>query len=225
MSDAVYRAGAAMLKELVRQDVHAHNLANSTTVGFRATLAQTAGAVQANGALTSSVDTRQGDIRPTGNPLDVALKGNGYFVLEAGAGRQYTRKGSFTIRADGYLASAEGLRVLGTAGPIAVPQGRIEIGQDGSVLSNGRLLDHLLVVDFPPGTRLASAPGSAVLGAVAPAQVAKAQVESGAVEGSNVSPVTEMVAMTAGYRVYEANANAVSQLDHASDQLIQAATG
>jgi flagellar basal-body rod protein FlgG len=225
MIPGVYRAAAAMLRSLIQQDIHAHNLANANTPGFRACLSQVVPARGGQSVVGGSVDMRPGDIRPTGNSLDVALRTGGFFVLDTGAGRRFTRNGRFGISADRYLVSAEGFRVLGTRAPIRLNGTQVEIAQDGTVHCDGKVVDRLLVVEFPAQTQLSHGPATAIIGNRAPTQVAAVSLEPGALEDSNVIPTLELTAMTAGFRVYEANAGTVSQLDRSLERLIAATTG
>ena len=143
MVRGVYHAASAMLSQMIKQDVHAHNLANADTTGFKRCLTRivTAQPGASAQALTSSTDFAQGDVRPTGCPLDVALKGRGYFVVDTGSGRQYTRDGHFSINSTGTLVNSQGLPVLGRGGQIALSAGEARIAEDGGVYSGGRLVD------------------------------------------------------------------------------------
>jgi flagellar basal-body rod protein FlgF len=153
----------------------------------------------------------------------VALRGGGYFVLDTAAGRRYTRNGRFTIGRDGYLSSPEGYHVLGTRGPIALTGSQATFDEQGTVSCDGKVVDRLLVVDFAARGQLSHVAGTGITGAT-PTQVASVSLATESVEDSNVIPSMELAAMTAGYRVYEANARAVTQLDQSLGQLIQAAT-
>jgi flagellar basal-body rod protein FlgF len=125
----VYIAATGMLAETQRQDVIANNLANATTTGFRRSVtastpfAQTLlSNMQAMGAPPIGTLSRgaqlesatmlqtQGALRSTGNPLDLALVGSGYFAVDSPAGRRYTRDGSFTLAADGTVSQGGAVR-------------------------------------------------------------------------------------------------------------------
>lgn len=227
MIRGVYRAAAAMLTGLLRQDIHASNLANAETVGFKRSLARAAaaGEGQGNPWIVSGIDLSPGDLRMTEAPLDVALRSRGYFVVDTGSGRQYTRDGHFTLDAQGMLVNGQGHRVLGLRGPMRLEGSRTEIADDGSVYSDGLFVDKLLIVDFPTQAEINREAGSGVVADRSPAQVARYTVVQGALEASNVNAIEELTAMQSGFRIYEANAAAVSQLDRTLGKLIEAATG
>ncbi len=142
MIRGVYIAATGMLAESQRQDVIANNLANATTTGFRRSVATSApfaetliGNMRAQGAPAVGPLTRgaqlegvtmldtQGPVRSTGNPLDVALVGDGYFGVDTAAGRRYTRDGSFSIAPDGRLVTKDGNAVAGVGGAIRLERG------------------------------------------------------------------------------------------------------
>jgi flagellar basal-body rod protein FlgG len=145
-------------------------------------------------------------------------------VLNTPNGPRYTRDGHFSLNADKVLVNTQGFPVMGENGQIVLNGGRIEIGQDGSIFSDGTRVDSFLVVDYPAMTSLTPEAGSAVAGSVAPVPVANYALIQGGLETSNVNAVTEMTAMTSGYRIYEANAKAVGQIDNSLSQLIRATT-
>lgn len=226
MIQGIYQAAAAMVGELTRQDIHAHNLANADTNGFKRMVARLirGGDPRQQGVVAQSVDLAPGELQPTGAPLDLALRGSGYFVLDTGAGRQYTRNGHFTLDRSGYLVNGQGYRVMGTRGPIRVTGGQVQVADDGTVTSDGKAVDRLLVVDFGATGQLRRGANTTLTGTPAPTQVASAAVVQGYLETSNVQPVVEMVGMTEGYRIYEANAKAISEVDRSLGRLIEAAT-
>ena len=208
--------------QLRAQSLAAHNLANADTPGFRATrpvfaehpAMQRAGHHPRGGRevdyswdRASWRDQRQGPITRTGNPLDVALAGEGYFALETPRGERFTRAGRFTIGADGRLLDHAGHAVLNQAGnPIAISPGdsNIQIRGDGSIRSDNGEIGKLRVVRFAndqalraEGDRLFDAAGQQ------PEQVLQPGVVQGAVEGSNVQSITELTRMMAEVREFQ----------------------
>ena len=98
------------------QAVNSHNLANANTPGFRKDLAVYSGSTVTSG-LQAAVDLSVGQIQTTGNPLDVAINGEGYFVIEdAGGGLAYSRRGDFRVDQNEFLTDGAGNRVLGQGG-------------------------------------------------------------------------------------------------------------
>jgi flagellar basal-body rod protein FlgF len=204
---------------LARQDVLAHNLANASTTGFRAEMqAFRAVPVRGDGATTrvfaleSTVghDTRGGPVQATGRPLDMAAQGNAWFAVQSLDGTEaYTRAGAFQVSAEGQLVTPSGLPVLGDAGPITIPaDAAVEVAADGSITAKvgnarpqavGRLK---MVTPEAPLVRGNDGLFRAGDGAELPADPA-ARLQSGALEGSNVSAVETMVAMIAAARQFE----------------------
>ena len=189
--------------------VHANNLANAQTAGFRADLsnAQSAAvpgygydsryqAAQADDVVTH----KSGELAETGRTLDVAIEGEGYFVVDTPQGTAYTRAGSFQIDADGNLTS-NGNPVRGEGGPIALPPyAELTIAADGtvSVLPQGgtelQVVDKLLLAKPDPTDLAKNAQGQLIArsGMDYPADNTVV-VAPGHVEGSNVSAVEEMM--------------------------------
>lgn len=218
MDRLVYTSMAGAKASLQRQDVLAHNLANVSTTGFRAELAAfRAVPVQGDGASTRvaaiettiGYSTEAGAVQATGRNLDVAVKGRSWLAVQALDGTEgYTRAGALDVNADGLLVTMSGLPVAGDGGPITVPpNSTLEIGADGTVTAraaNGRPQNigrlKLVTADGPltrgPDGLFRSADGEL------PADPA-ARLQTGALEGSNVSPVETMVSMIAAARQFE----------------------
>src|SRR5262245_37913662 len=131
MDALVYTLMSGAERSLRAQQVHANNLANADTTGFRADLelatseevkrgygydARHMSKLEANG-----VSTRQGQMKATGQPLDVAISGPGYFAVQFGEGEAYTRAGNFAVDQDGAL-TLNGRPVMGDGGPITLPR-------------------------------------------------------------------------------------------------------
>jgi flagellar basal-body rod protein FlgF len=225
MDRLIYLSMSGAKAMMQRQDALAGNLANVSTPGFRAELeAFRAVPVQGSGASTrvytvetsTGYDATPGPITSTGRNLDVAAKGDAWFSVQALDGTEaYTRSGAFEVSTDGTLTTAGGLPVVGSGGPIQVPQNTaISIGADGTVSAKssdgksssiGKLK---LVTAATPLERGEDGLFRAADGDL-PAD-ATAQVESGALEGSNVSPIGTMVAMIAAARQFEAQMKLLS---------------
>lgn len=214
-----------MQAQLAAQDVIANNLANVSTAGFeREVLAFRSGGAAGKGetALTpeASVDASQGVLHATGNPGDVAIRGNGYMVAAAPEGNRLFRGGSLHA-VNGQLATADGAAVLGSDGsPITVGTAPFTIGQDGAVTAAGKSVGKLQILVPTGGTTPA---GRAMLTATSARAAApgEAAVAQGYVEQSNVEPVTEMVNMIGGVRAYESNAKAVQSQDETLQSLFE----
>ena len=231
MIRGIYIGATGMLAESRRQDVIAANLANATTTGFRRSVATSspfaetlirnmdAGAAPV-GVLTRGAQTEgvlmletQGAIRATGNPLDIALVGDGYLTVDTAAGRRYTRDGALSIAADGRLVSSQGDPVAGVDGPIRLTAGiPVSIREDGTVTQDGAVRGRLLITALAPGSQTAEG-GSLVTGTATGPGIAR--VRQGHLEASGVNVVTEMVELIRTMRAFEANQKVVQSHDEA----------
>jgi flagellar basal-body rod protein FlgF len=210
-------------------DVIANNLANQNTTGFKQDISQFEEylmpvARQNNFRPTDSrlsyvrdggtvLDLRPGPMQQTGNPLDVAIQGDGFLAVQTPQGERYTRNGALQLNADGELVTAQGYQVLGDGGPIQFQQqdSNIAISAEGSVsVRSGGVANvsvirgKLRIVNFPQQQRLQK-DGENLF--VTPADMAaadapKAYVLQGAIEKSNVDSVTEMTRMIDVSRSY-----------------------
>jgi flagellar basal-body rod protein FlgF len=203
-------------------DVVANNVANINTTGFKADMAvfeEFIMPVARNDDFTgrdrriSYVQDRatwhdmgQGSIRQTNNPLDVAVSGNAFLVVETPRGERFTRNGSFQINAQGELVTSEGYAVLGDGGRIQLQQEDrdITIARDGTISVPEGLRGKLRLVSFPDIQRLQK-DGSSTFAAPAdvPPQPAQfAHVIQGSLEQSNVRGVVEMARLIDVTRSY-----------------------
>lgn len=207
-------------------DVIANNLANASTPGFKREsarfeeyISQVRPAEDQTGMQSVSFvkdagifrDLSQGELSHTGARLDVALNGNGYFMVQTPAGMRYTRDGHFSLDANGQLVTSEGFPVQGDGGPITITpdDGDINIGTDGTVSSvlngNANQIGKLQVVDFADDTALTKE-GSNLYSTTQLANPATASVQQGMLEGSNVQPVIEITRMIDVTRAYQMTA-------------------
>ena len=214
MNSGLYAACAGLLARTQALDLAAHNLANANTSGYRAQMPSFRSVLAGTGDLQnaafqavdefgvlaeSRVDGQQGPIERTGNDLDVALQGSGYFAVQTSAGgRLYTRNGSFHVDNQGRLVTSDGNAVLGSQGPILLPSGKVSISSNGTVSVDGALAAQLLVVGFPASGSLA--PVGATLFSAAPGQGAPdsgTTLVQGSLEGSNVNAINAAVGLVA----------------------------
>ena len=218
MDRLIYLSMAGAKATLQRQDTLANNLANASTNGFRAEM-QAFRAVPVRGdgastrvyALESTIghDTRSGPVQSTGRPLDVAVQGKAWLAVQSLDGTEaYTRAGSLQVSPEGQLVTPTGLPVLGDGGPITVGvNANVEIANDGSITTttgNGRpqqVGKLKLVTSEAPLNRGTDGLFRAADGELQADPTAR--VQSGALEGSNVSPIETMVAMIAVARQFE----------------------
>lgn len=212
--------------------VLANNIANVDTPGFQAQRPVFARALPPPGAATRGQDiafsldratwreTRPGPLTTTGNPLDLALRGEGYFMLETAAGEtRFTRAGRFTLGPEGRLVDAAGNAVLDPSGaPITLgpADSRIEVQGDGTIRSENGIVGRLGIVRFEDPQRLRAVGDRLLATEEVPLPLDRPGLVQGAVEGSNVSPVLEMVRMTEELREFQ---NAVSFADREGERL------
>ena len=219
MDRMIYLSMSGAKAAMQRQDVLANNLANVSTVGFRAELAafravpvEGSGASTRVYALESTVGANHqpGAVQATGRNLDVALKGNAWLaVLGLDGSEAYTRAGALDVNAEGLLVTQGGLTVLGDGGPLTVPaNSEVNIAGDGTVsakAANGRsssIGKLKLVTPESPAALTRGPDGLFRAESDLPAD-ATARLQDGALEGSNVSAVETMVAMIAAGRQFE----------------------
>ncbi|MBL8362292.1 MAG: flagellar basal-body rod protein FlgF [Rubrivivax sp.] len=221
MDRLIYLSMSGAKASMQRQEVLTNNLANASTTGFRAELAALrAVPVRGDGATTRAYtlettlghDEKAGPVAPTGNPLDVAMQGRAWLAVQALDGTEaYTRGGALQVNAEGLLVTAGGLPVQGDGGPITVPTGAVpEIAADGTLsvkVGNQRPQANGKLKLVTPETATTLSRGADGLFRAADGDLpadAAARLQSGALEGSNVSPVETMVAMITAARQFEA---------------------
>lgn len=169
----------------------------------------------------SHIDLTPGALEPTGRALDVAIDGEGFFAVETPAGVRYTRNGEFAITRDGRLSTHDGYPVLGTVGPIELPEGPVEIASDGSVYVDGAAVDTLRIVAIENAGLLEKEGGGLFrYGGEEPPAVESPNVRSGSVEGSNVQTVAAMVEMIAAQRAHGAYMDIIRATDEMDQRSI-----
>jgi len=212
------------------QAVNSHNLANANTPGFRKDLALYSGPRVTSG-LKTEVDLSVGQVQTTGNQLDVAINGEGYFVIEDGqGGLAYSRRGDFRVDADGFLTNGANYRVLGQGGPINVPPySEINVGQDGVISlrpigaeANALAeVGRLQLVKAEPGQVLRKTPDGLLRSANALFESPEVKVVSGALEGSNVNVIDSLVTMIELARRFETQVKLMQSAEENRNSLNQ----
>jgi flagellar basal-body rod protein FlgG len=190
-------------------DFIANNVVNSNTNGFKAVkLYYNAPDPDKEMSFIPEVvvDYSPGTIHRTGNPLDVAINGEGFFAIQSKDGATYTKQGNFTIDKDGYLTTGDGAYVLGKSGSkIKLPDGKVNIGEKGDIAVDGNSVDTLKVVSFKNPQALTRVEGClfADPGNAGLADKNDPLVRQGHVELSNVQVVREMADMIDLHRSVE----------------------
>jgi flagellar basal body rod protein FlgG len=244
----LYLSAAGVQTNAYRQDVIANNLANSETVGFkrdlalfqsRRTEAQEMGRPGLSNkmleklgggifAFPTQVDTSQGEFEPTGNNLDVAIEGKGFFTVNDGGQTRLTRDGRFIVNRQGRLslATSEAQEVLDVKGksivldPLAVG-GKLTIGRFGEVTQDGRAVGQIAVVDVDDYSKLQKRGGTLLTYAdEGDYKPASGVLRSEFVERANVEPATELAQLMDTQRQLEANANMIRYQDATLQRLV-----
>jgi flagellar basal-body rod protein FlgF len=244
MNRGIYTIASGGVAAQMRLDTIAQNLSNVGTAGYKAervafdvtplqnfpvpvfdpVLAETQPLVV---GADMRRDFTQGSVTTTGNPLDVAITGAGFFAVTTPRGERYTRQGSFIIDKDGFLSTVEGFHVQGDQGAeirLGTNGGPIEIGDDGSIRSDGSTSGRLKLVDFgeqpalgPEGDSLyAPVPGTG--GTPLPPE--RVAVQQYAIERANVDVVQGMVALVDVSRTFETYMRAITRLDELQQRSI-----
>jgi flagellar basal-body rod protein FlgG len=213
MDRGLYIAASGMLAEQIRQDQIANDLANASTPGYKAdrTSQRTFGdLLLANSATGATVGPQSTAVqvdkivtdftakpaRETGEPLDFAISGDGFFAVQTAQGTRYTRNGQFSLDPQGRLVTAAGDAVLDANGnPITAADGKVDPRRIGVVnLTNPRKEGDSLLT----GTAAGAATGT---------------VRSGALESSGADPARSMVDMIASMRAFEAGQKVIQTID------------
>ena len=232
MDKALFIAMTGAKHNMMAQTARSNNLANVNTTGFRADFEQ-ARAMPVFGehhpsrvySLTErpATDIQSGSYDYTGNPLDIAVQGEGWIAVQAPNGEEaYTRRGDLNIDPTGMLRTGNGLPVIGNGGPIVLPPGqRFHINGDGGISLNDAgqavLVDQVKLVS---AQALGVTMEKGLDGLMRPRDFAGAlpadeqvRVESGAIETSNVNAVNELTSLLALSRQYEMNVKMMKTID------------
>jgi flagellar basal-body rod protein FlgF len=218
-----------------RLDTLADNVANSQTVGFRATrirfheelkgvgIDQVAFVKEDN----TYVDARAGGLTETGNPLDFAVRGKGWFGIETDVGMVLTRDGRFTINPDGVLVNIDGNAVLdagGAAVQLNPGGGAITAGKDGLLYQGGQLVASLGLFEFSAEGPVARYGASGIIPSNRPEPVVD-RIDVGTLQGfieeSNVNPVLEMTKLIMLQRTFDSVATLIKASDSSLSGAVQ----
>ncbi len=235
MSDQAgfYAAVSGGIAQEKRLDILANNLANANTAGFkkdvvsfRALLAsaENGGAGADLVALSEhSTDFSQGGVRHTGNALDLAVRGGGFFEVLTDEGSRYTRAGSFTLDGSGRLVTDGGEPVSGGGGPVVIDGGQIVIGDDGEVTVDDASVGQIKLVSFVDPDQLEKVGANLFRNAGGDGNLDSGfagTIQQGYLEMSNVNIVSDMVQMIEISRAYESFQKTIQSIDGATQKLV-----
>jgi len=242
----IYTAASAMLAATYRQKIVSNNLANIGTNGYRAEMtanlafgnllvtrmsAESASRGQPNNGTSvgrvgtgtmvgvSEANLTQGPLQQTGAPLDLAIGGDGFFVVETPDGPVLTRDGHFGPDAQGRLVTQQGYFVLGQNGRVQLDNTPVGVAADGTITQGNRIVDRLRIESYAAADLLRVGQTSFRAAAGAPPVVATGLVAQGVLEGANVDAVytmTEMLkvagAFSASQKVFQAVDGTLSRI-------------
>jgi flagellar basal-body rod protein FlgG len=237
MNSGMYAAVSGNMVSMQRMEVITNNLANTNTVGFKkdrlvfdTMLKSAKNPTQHAGMLTDApvlstytVDTdySAGPQKQTGNPLDLALDGSGFFMVKTPQGKAYTRQGNFHLDGSGKVVTSDGYEVQAGGGPVTIKGGKVDINEKGEVSVDGQQVSTLSVVDFPKPYQLQKI-GSAMFVPSDPAMTEQpatgALVRQGTLEDSNVQALMEMVNLIATTRLNESCSKTIQSYDEMANK-------
>ncbi len=213
-------------------DVIANNMANVTTNGFKARSSRFASYLMPKASAEAfgrsdrpldyvidsgtALDVSSGAIETSHNPLDVAVKGDGFLAVQSAGGERYTRNGALTLDRTGRLVTSDGDPVLGDNGPITFDQTEtgLAIAPDGTVSSAQSQHGRIRLVRFADVSALRNEGANTFSSAAPPLPAAgSSRLESGAIERSNVRPVVEMTRLIEVNRAYTNVASMIGRMD------------
>ncbi len=239
MVRAIDAAASGMISQMTLNDILANNLANINTPGFKQTMAafkdineasvneinptkgyetdRPLGTVSLGSMLdTTCIDFRQGGIKTTGNKLDLAVNGRGFFTVQTQDGLAYTRNGSFTVDSKGSITTTDGYLLMGERGPLTIDiqnseVNNITVNSNGEILQNGQSIGKIKISDFNDLKSLQSFGNSLYKpsGNQLSINAENYEIKQGALETSNANVVETMVNSIQGQRTYEALAKVV----------------
>lgn len=231
MLAGIYSAASGMDAAALRHTVASANLANIQSPGYLRRV-QPMSFDGASGAASGTsttpgggtyLDVTSGPRKETGRPLDLAIAGDGFFVVAGPDGPLFTRNGSFQADPEGRIVTIDGLPVRGTRGDLVLPAGstteQIVVQRDGVLKVGRNEIGQLELASFehpdqllPSGASLFAAPPDGVQ------RVWEGEVVQGYVEQSNVSPMIELVGILAASRQYEASQQAMKMISSSTEK-------
>ena len=241
MIKGLYTSASGMIPRLKKQDIIANNIANAGTSGFKKdnmfvremTRAEKKLAPEKSDWQTPIADQEYIDYRPgifdrTGNPLDLAIEGDGFFTLESEDGSTLlTRSGTFMVDNEGFLSYPGGYKLTSEGGPIQVGNGTVNISENGDVEVDGLSVGNIVPVIVTDIDKLQKV-GRSMFAVPEGTELQASEtpiIQQGYLETSNVEIVSEMVEMIISYRAFEANAKAIQSQDSSLDHLFNKVAG
>ena len=244
MNVGIYQGAAALTACENWQQITSRNIASATVPGFHRTEVSFAG-VLADSTRTggnsqsgqtvrasmpksvSKLDLQPGELRQTGEDLDFAIQGSGFFKVQRADGTAgYTRDGGFHVNAERVLVNRQGYTVQGDGGPVTLRTegGRVSVNADGTIIQGDKEVGKFAVFDFADKEKIRNTDDGLLESSdknVQPTAVQRPEILTGAIESSNVRPLQEMVNLITLSRSFEAAQRIIQINDDASDKAIQ----
>jgi flagellar basal-body rod protein FlgF len=237
MDQASITAASGLRSRMQALDLLSNNLANSATSGFKldrefyslftgdaAGSEEEGGAAQLPFVKSQWTDFSQGTLTPTGNPLDMALTGQGFFVVNGPSGPLYTRNGGFQLTSSGVLTTSDGYPVAGVDGKIQTQsQSPIQVATDGTIQQDGQEIGQLQIVDFKNRAALEKMGNNYFVNSTPATKPVPSQatVSQAQIEGSNVAPAESAVRLVGVMRQFEMLQKAIALTTDMSKQALQ----
>ncbi len=230
MINGMLESSRGCMKEELRMDIISSNLANINVIGykkdrisFQKVLNQAAVTADAPANISIKPDMEQGDVRATGNALDFALSGRGFFKIETENGIRYTRKGNFTLDPDGMLKTQSGNPVMGKSGPIKIIGNEIKVDREGNISTDAGPIDQLAIVDFEDYQGIVKEGKNLFMNPQELPEMdipAETTLSQGYTELSNVNAAEEMVNMIHALRAFESYQKSMRVIDELNNRAI-----
>lgn len=214
-TDGIASAASALRYWERRQEVTSNNLANVNTTGFKGERVFARLVAEGLPVAEAATDLTEGTFTPTGNPLDLAQRGNTYFVVNTANGERWTRGGSCGVDPQGYLVDQDGNQLLGEKGPIKAAGKNVEIDRSGWVVVDQVRVDRLRVESPAAGAVLQHEGGMHFIPDAGRANVAyeARDIRQGQLEGSNTNTLTSLVDLITIQRHFADAQKVLSTLD------------
>lgn len=230
MINGMLESARGCLKEELRMDIISNNLANINVIGFKKDrisfqkiLNQASVTADAPANVTILPDMEQGGLTATGNELDLAISGKGFFKINTANGIRYTRKGNFMLDPKGMLITQSGDQVMGKTGPIKIAGNNISIDNKGNIQTDMGQIGQLDIVDFDDYKGIVKEGKNQFMNPQNIPETAipsETTVSQGYTELSNVNAAEEMINMINATRAFESYQKSMRVIDELNDRAI-----
>jgi flagellar basal-body rod protein FlgG len=236
MGSEIFISASGCISMVNALNMIANNIANADTSGFKRDIPSFSSQLESSWRSSYSmkqlpmskfeggnIDFTEGPIRITGNHLDFALQGKGFFVIKTPQGILYTRNGSFKLNSRRELVTSDGFNVMGQKGPIKVPAKGIECDLNGVLRSEGKEIERFQIVEFSAFSSLEKVGNSLFRSKGEPklsSNPIRTTVHQGKLEQSNVNIVKEITGIIETLRAFESHQKAILALDEVSQKTV-----